>query len=255
MVKIPKYKGLVDVDSFVYRVGFACDKKGENLAVTMRTLDSAIKTAVSNAGCNRKILCITNGKTFRDKVATILPYKGNRNSEHRPRWYSQMRMHLNNQELGQCVQVPDHEADDALAMFSVDGTVMITIDKDLDTVPGLHYNWVREELYDVLPGQARYNFWEQMIKGDNTDNIQGLRGMRLRSKNVLDECNTDEEYYNAVLPHYEKMYGEDYLEAFMETAALLWMKRDINDGPWFHWDMREFTDAEVEAIKTVTARI
>lgn len=70
------------------------------------------------------------------------------------------------------------EADDLLGirMGEVDKGVIVTVDKDLGTVPGKHYNPDKKELFDVSPEEATLNFYAQCLSGDKTDTIPGLKG-------------------------------------------------------------------------------
>jgi 5'-3' exonuclease len=44
-------------------------------------------------------------------------------------------------------------------------------------IPGMHYNWRRKDLYETNKYASEFNFWKQMIVGDSTDNVQGIRGL------------------------------------------------------------------------------
>ena len=68
------------------------------------------------------------------------------------------------------------EADDLLGMIASDYTgIAVTIDKDLRTVPGWHWNPDKEDnpVY-VEQEDADVFFYTQWMTGDTTDNIPGL---------------------------------------------------------------------------------
>lgn len=75
------------------------------------------------------------------------------------------------------------EADDAIsirarALYAAGDTpIVATIDKDMDQIPGLHYNFVTDEEYDIDPTYADFVWQIQTISGDSTDNIPGIPGM------------------------------------------------------------------------------
>lgn len=112
---------------------------------------------------------------FRYKIATIVPYKADRPPP--PIHYQAVRDYLT-QRWG-AVVVSGVEADDRVSIrcreLAADRTpfVLATIDKDLDQVPGLHYGYKDHVFYDVDPEEARLYFWQQVLSGDSTDNIQG----------------------------------------------------------------------------------
>ena len=74
------------------------------------------------------------------------------------------------------------EADDAMGIAQCTEpygtTVIATLDKDLDMIPGWHYRWATAtadaRLYETDEEAARRCYFRQMITGDATDNIEGL---------------------------------------------------------------------------------
>lgn len=78
---------------------------------------------------------------------------------------------------------PDLEADDAISIraraltSAGDTPIVATIDKDMDQIPGLHYNFVKDEEYDIDPEYGDFILQIQCIAGDSTDNIPGIPGM------------------------------------------------------------------------------
>ena len=71
------------------------------------------------------------------------------------------------------------EADDLLGIYGqTPGTVMVTIDKDLRTVPGVHFNPDKDlEPVTVTPEEAQKARLRQWLTGDSTDNIPGIPGI------------------------------------------------------------------------------
>ena len=57
--------------------------------------------------------------------------------------------------------------------------VICTIDKDLGTVPGLHFNFNSPNtgVYEISQTVADYNFLTQTLTGDSTDSYPGCRGI------------------------------------------------------------------------------
>lgn len=117
------------------------------------------------------------GGSFRDRIATVRPYKGNRDPTHKPVHYDAIREYLRasyNSYLTSGI-----EADDAVSIFAhnqlaIGGEfVVCTIDKDLDQIPGNHYNYMNKVFYAVTNSQAERWFAHQCISGDTTDNIPG----------------------------------------------------------------------------------
>jgi 5'-3' exonuclease len=118
-------------------------------------------------------------------------------------------------------------------------TVICSIDKDLDTVPGHHFRWQThnkdEEHYFLDEKQAMLNYWQQVLTGDNADNIRGLyRIGEKRAKSILNGCETEYEFYKTCMRQWEvnfEKYGieQDPFEEMHKTCKLLYLMKDDND--------------------------
>lgn len=72
------------------------------------------------------------------------------------------------------------EGDDTMGILSTMFTgkyTICTIDKDLKQIPGRHYNWNTDELFDVTPEEGTRWFHRQILTGDITDGYQGCPGV------------------------------------------------------------------------------
>jgi 5'-3' exonuclease len=95
------------------------------------------------------------------------------------------------------------EADDALGIAQTADTCIVSIDKDLLQIPGVHYHFVKKEFYNITPDQGLRHFYMQLLMGDRIDNIPGVYGIGpVNAKRILSKCNTEEEMYHAVVAAY-----------------------------------------------------
>lgn len=114
---------------------------------------------------------------FRNKIATIQPYKGNRKNSIKPLHHEYLR-HLLATKYNSTV-VNYYEADDLLAINHTElgkKSILCSIDKDLRQVPGLNYDIKRDEFVEIDQYHADLKLCTQWIMGDATDNIPGLAG-------------------------------------------------------------------------------
>lgn len=80
-----------------------------------------------------------------------------------------------------CVQLTDSEADDAIAAEAAGFRnvpipyVVVTNDKDMDQIPGQHYDFTKDLSYFVTPAEASMSLDVQIVAGDSTDNIPGIK--------------------------------------------------------------------------------
>lgn len=169
---------------------------------------------------------------FRERLATIKPYKGNRKEDSKPHWYQQIRNYLTDQWDAEVIE--GREADDECSILQKKHgiqCVVASIDKDLDQVPGHHYDYVRKTHYFTKPNEGEALFYKQVLSGDSTDNIPGAHKIgRARAAAIVDEYLLDnpvdyEGLWQRIVEVYEETldkYGEAclYYDIGAEAAAL-----------------------------------
>ena len=169
-------------------------------------------------------------ENFRKEIATIRPYKGNRKDTWRPTFEHEIRGYLISRWNGQVTE--RQEADDAMGIqqsgAAFGESCIVTIDKDLDMIPGLHYNFRRKEKYVVTSEVAQWVFWKQMLTGDSTDNIVGCPNVgAVKAGEALDDIWSDAAAMQAaVWTLYVQAYGMAAWPAFIENGRLLWIRRE-----------------------------
>lgn len=221
-------KALIDADILCYALGSLKDDNGLPKAwpLIVSTLNEMVDNILRNSGCGDYTLYLTSSdKTnFRNSVATIRQYKGHRVSE-KPYWHEQLRTFLS--EDRDAVVVQYMEADDALGIAQDATTVICSLDKDLDMIPGWHYNWQHQDKYYVDEIQALSAFYSQMLTGDPSDNILGLFGVGPKSSLVaaVRGATSELEMFAIVQKAYRERFGSYWEQFLMEHAKLLWIKR------------------------------
>lgn len=136
---------------------------------------------------------LTGKGNFREKVATIAKYKGNRDKMEKPVHYQAVRDYFIS-DWG-AVVVKGIEADDEVSIRawetfrnSDDDYLVATIDKDLDQIPGLHYDYKKHVFYEVDALDGELFFYAQILAGDATDNIKGCYRLGLvKARKLVDE--------------------------------------------------------------------
>jgi hypothetical protein len=144
------------------------------------------------------------------------------------------------------------EADDALGMFANGSTVLSHIDKDIDMIPGWHYNHVTQDIYYVehglghlewddekkkVIGRGLLFFYVQLLTGDSIDNIPGCKNpAKVHHANppnfsakeaykLLQGVASEEVAFNYVAQMFQHTYGDRWHEAIQEMADLLYIVR------------------------------
>lgn len=204
--------------------GFKIELKKEwcnPLEETLGALDKKIAWIVKRSKCTEYQMYISGSTNFRTEVATIKPYKGTRASE-KPLQYQEIREYLKTKH--EAIVSENEEADDLLGIDQTEDTCICTIDKDLWTVPGWHYDF-RIDLLDWVNGkEAEYHLQYQFILGDTVDNIPGINGLgKVKTKKLL-EPSTNR--WADIADQYRKQYGEDWEESMLEVGRLLYIRQN-----------------------------
>jgi hypothetical protein len=118
-----------------------------------------------------------------------------------------------------------YEADDAIGIgMSSGSTVCCSLDKDLKQLPGEHYNWVKDEWDAVSEVEGWRHFYKQLLTGDKSDNIPGIRGIgKVRAARLIEPCNSAYLMFSVV----RGIYADE--DTLIRNARLLYVWRKEND--------------------------
>ncbi len=195
-------------------------------------------------------LLLTGKGNFREGVATILPYKGNRADVAKPVHYQAIRDYLCRSHDAKMIE--GWEADDECSILGWRAyakntpAIVCTIDKDLDQIPVPHYDYAKKVYYEVDEDEGNYLFHKQCLTGDSTDNIQGMFRMGAKgAEKLLEKWSTEYseeptyetwdayvwrhtvEQYAANMEKYPDKFPEGMApeDAAIETARLVFMQQ------------------------------
>lgn len=191
----------------------------------------SIQAAVDRCGSGRTEVYLSGKHNYR--LDLYPEYKANRKDAEKPVHFGAIHNYLI-RKWKACV-VEDIEADDVLgieqmAVFENDWntgneTCIATIDKDLDNIPGWHYNFMSMERYWVTEDEAMLNYYRQILVGDDIDNIKGLWKVgKVTAKKILPEILSEKEMWQTVLKEY--LVRERTVEEAVLNAKLLWIQRE-----------------------------
>lgn len=191
---------------------------------------------------------------FRVKVAEEKEYKANRSSV-KPFHFNNIFLYaLSNYNT--VVQETGLEADDAMCIEQYSAvktgkfnTIICSRDKDVRQCPGWHYSWECGAQASIGPimvdelgflertdkkkvwGVGAKFFYYQLLVGDATDNIGGIRGKGTEfAFNLLKDSTTIRQTYELVAEVYVKTWGDLWKKKFREQADLLWMIRELDEN-------------------------
>lgn len=147
--------------------------------------DGAAKNAIqitkdwaAAAKCDEIIVYLTPPNNFRKSLWS--EYKANRKGTAKPAAFKTAQDAL--KHTFRAHQVDGLEADDLMGIehtaTPAKVSVIITLDKDLQTVPGQHFNPIKSmRPFFVSPALADWNWMRQTLMGDRVDGIPGIPGV------------------------------------------------------------------------------
>lgn len=196
----------------------------------INTLKLHIANIVKGSKCDLFKVILSGDTNFREDVATILPYKGNRENFVKPHHFDLIRRWLEDKPY--TIISEGEEADDVISIAMIQGHVGASPDKDLHNTPGHLYNFRTNEHYYITQEEANVNFFRQMLMGDKADNIPGVKGIGpVKAEKMLPLGLPIGDMESLVYEAYRKVYDDPY-EAMVEIGQLLWMRREEGEE-WY----------------------
>lgn len=217
-----------------------------------------IAAAKRASGAERVIVLLTaqgSHKGFRYAVARAKPYQGHRSGGRRPKNWQYLRQLLEAGLPGVETEIATTaEADDLFGRYSMamghENFALHTDDKDMRMVPGIHVDWHSMRVTRVAPDtwESRWDdvvygrkwFWLQMLQGDTADNVPGVPKCVVAGKvkqcgpktaeSLLDRVADEPTACAIVADQYRLYYKEEWPEAMLEQAVLLWMRHDLRSS-------------------------
>ena len=203
-------KALIDADILIYEAASRCEVNipwphgddGEVLWTrhahwdeAKKRLEDSIQTVAQKAGADTFVAIVTDSSVnWRKDV--FGDYKSNRKASVKPMLITPLREWVEEQPWGRCVR--PLEGDDVMGILQTKpgagDTICVTTDKDLATIPGKHYNFRKDEHFEVSVAEANWMHLLQALMGDATDGYPGCPGIGFKTAiNILDRPIPDDE--------------------------------------------------------------
>ena len=152
---------------------------------------------------NSVTMCLTDRANFRRILNP--DYKANRSKSRLPIILRQVKQWIIEELDGQ--MWANLEADDVISILATDKemdeeTIIISIDKDFKSVPGIFYDYNKGEYHHPTEEEADNYHLVQTIAGDHTDGYSGVPGIGVtRAERLLEK---DGYSWETVVKSYEK---------------------------------------------------
>ncbi len=191
----------------------------------LSNVKNVIESLRSKYDPSKITLFLTGKGNFRDTIPTYFEYKDNRDPSHRPKHYKAIKNYLIQSHGARVVN--GMEADDAIGIAASTNTnyVIVSNDKDLDQIPGYHYDWTTDKEWYVDTVDAQRVLFTQILCGDPTDNIPGIMSER-KAVELITPLSDISDMASKVIEKYEERYPEDWKDKLKIISALVTIRRN-----------------------------
>lgn len=215
---------LIDGDAIIFRCAASVSEE-DPLDIAIQRTDDLIQRIIERVQADSYRLFVKSTSNFRNIINP--DYKANRKDQPVPVHLQGCREFVFenwNAEAENWL-----EADDLLGINQTDETIICGIDKDLKTIPGNHYSWelthpkwVKPESFaTVTYEEGLKQFYKQMLIGDTSDNIFGVKGIGVvKAGKMIDHLETEQEMFDSVYNEYD----DD--NRFVMNAQCLWIMQN-----------------------------
>lgn len=198
---------ILDGDILAYRAAFFVETEGIEYLEERLNFDIASWTP---PGVEKVYIALSCSRSDNYRRDYWPQYKAHRDiNKHMPEALPEAEQYV--RTLGIPLSVPRLEADDLMGMMASSGkAIAVTIDKDLRSVPGWHWNPDKEEA-PVLVDEALAdrNFYTQWLTGDSTDNVPGIWKLGPKKAAALLDSTPPQNWPALVLATYEQKKDKD----------------------------------------------
>lgn len=235
---------LIDADVLAYQAAAAAEKTicfDDDLCLPYCSLTDAVsafeyKLESALAACHTQdyILAFSDASANNFRRTSIFPaYKMNREGKARPVALRFLREYIMGEYTAQTYLRPTLEADDCMGILATQASfmsgrqkVIVSIDKDLKSVPGWFYNIGKPELGIQEVTEAEADRWHMMqtLMGDATDGYPGCPkvGLMTAEKLLKDVPPTYADMWPVVVKTYDKQgLGEEFALSQARIARIL----------------------------------
>lgn len=223
---------LIDADILIYQAA-AASEQAINWGEEMWTLhvfepdaiaafETTLRSILEKVEAKGYLLLFSDKDNWRKDV--LPTYKGNRLTVRKPMLLKFLKEYA--YEKHTCISIPTLEGDDVIGIYAthkgkldpVHDYIICSLDKDFKTIPGKHYNFGRDEFFEINPHQADYWHMVQTLTGDATDGYAGCPGIGPKTAEKILKAALDEGTPWANPEQLRKIYWEHVVKAYEKAG-------------------------------------
>lgn len=201
-----------------------------NLNLVKTIIDDQIDLIVDQMEADRSLLCFSDIKNYRKEINP--EYKANRRGGRKPLCFKSALQFCKDTYPFRLFE--NLEADDVVGIIGTteneNDYVIVSEDKDLLTIPGLHWDLNLKRIFRIDDEEADFNFFKQALMGDTVDNYKGCPKVgKVSAENILrDAEKKGEDLWETVVNKYLKA-GLTEEDAIMNARMARILRRDEYD--------------------------
>lgn len=263
---------LVDADVLRYQIAFANEDKvtwdeggEEEILTNPEKADSDVECFIDSLldKFNTRNMTIVLSGAANYRTALYPEYKAQRADKPKPELWNRVSDYLEWGDHGHAVeQWEGIEGDDTLGILHTskayrERSVILTIDKDMLTVPGMIYRWNRphEKIRHQSPRDAAFFHLTQVLTGDAVDNYKGRPGCGDKlAATIRKHAETPMDFWKLIVESYKnpRAFGIRSKVILTEEDAILQAQLAfiLRDG-WYDMDKQKerlWTPAQLTGI-------
>ncbi len=240
---------LIDADILKYRASASIekmDKETETLLVepvhhAYYNVNSMVRKIFKDLQTTKAEFFLTKQGARDNFRYQIYPdYKANRKNSRLPVHISDVYEYIKKRYKARVSE--GQEADDDISIRhyelnqlgwdkDIKNSVIVSIDKDFNNLPGWHYNFVKKDLYFVDELEAKRNFYLQVLTGDSVDNIPRVKKgwLKKKTEEKLKKCLTEDEMIDIVKLEIKANNEEEVDDYFTKIGRLVHLRTKPNE--------------------------
>ena len=229
---------VIDADIILYKACLVSEEEVDwgndqwilwsNLNLVKTVIDDQVDLIVEEMEADRSLLCFSDVNNFRKDVNP--EYKANRRGTRKPMCFKPALQYCKDTYPYRIFE--NLEADDTIGIIGTteneNDYVIVSEDKDLLTIPGLHWDLKLKRLYRIEEEEADFNFYKQTLMGDTVDNYKGCPKVgSVTAEKILNEAK-GEDLWQTVVNKYLKA-GMTEEDAILNARMARILRRDEYD--------------------------
>ena len=215
------------------------EQERKYLEKSWNTFQIKLQDLLDSVYCTEYLMAVKGSNNYRNLLYS--DYKMNRHVK--PDKQNMFVPLLRKLAVAQGMAVPSDgcEADDLMRIWAMqakeagDDYIICTVDKDLKCIEGKHYlmhigKKEEDRLITIDHDEALKHYYQQLLKGDPTDNIPGVpRIGNKKAESLLKNCITEHEMQEVVVGAYIEFYDDAWKDYFLSNAKMIHLQRYHGD--------------------------